>query len=414
MTGRGQEVRASAVLGGLLLLVAWLGAGCSREPAPSPLASMGLPSAASSRSPSPTPAATPWVFATTGHPRTDVVARLQRWSTREEVAYFMESARLAGVTTVHLVVKQDEDDVIASGTVFYRSAVAPVWKDMRSLDLLAVAVDEAHARGLRLYAWIPQFHDAAAAAAHPDWEMQVAVDGVAVPYGDRSRQVFVNPVDPAVRAYEQAIVEEVVGGYGVDGVDLDWVRYDDVTMDVGPLTRRLATADLGVDPLTLPFADGLSDPRVVRWQVWRTQFVADHVTAVAAAVRAIRPDVHVAAFVLPQSFWEVGQDLSLFAGALDEVEPMCYWSDWGFDPAWVRSDCLATVDARIQHAGAATSVVPALGINESDAETRSVIADLAAHRPDLPGIAWFSFTPWPRERMAAAAAWTAGWPAVSP
>ncbi len=342
-----------------------------------------------------------------------MVARLQRWSTRDAVAYFMESARLAGVATVHVLVKQDEDDVIASGTVFYRSAVAPVWKDMGDWDMLAAAVEEAHARGLRIYAWIPQFHDAAAATAHPAWEMHVAKDGQAVPYSAASRQVFVNPVDPEVRAYEQRIVEEVVGSYDVDGVDLDWVRYDDVTMDVGPLTRRLAEADLGFDPLDLPFADGLADPRVARWQVWRTRFVADHVQAVAAAVRAIRPDVHVSAFVLPQSFWEVGQDLAQFGGALDEVSPMCYWNDWGFDPSWVRNDCLATVDARLRHAGeavaASVAVVPALGVNEPDDETRAVMADLAAHRPDLPGIEWFSYTPWPRERMAAAAAWMAGW-----
>ena len=52
-----------------------------------------------------------------------IVARLQRWHTPEEVAFFMQAAVDAGISTVHLVVKHDEDDVIPSGTAFYLSLI---------------------------------------------------------------------------------------------------------------------------------------------------------------------------------------------------------------------------------------------------------------------------------------------------
>ena len=339
-----------------------------------------------------------------------IVARLQRWHTPEEVAFFMQAAADAGISTVHLVVKHDEDDVIPSGTAFYRSTIAPVWRSITTWDPLAVAIDEAHRRGLRVYAWIPQFHDQAAALAHPEWEMQIAVNGEAKPYSSMGHSYFVNPIDPSVRAYEQSIVEEVVRNYNVDGIDLDWVRFDGFNMDVGPLSRAAAQAAIGIDPLALDFASGMIDPSVAKWQVWRSGIISDHVHAVAAAVRSIRSSVHVAAFVLPQSFVEVGQNLALFADALDEVEPMCYWSDWGYSPSWVVDDCIPTVEARITKAGASTVIIPTIGASETEAQVVQVVSDLQSRYPDLSAVAWFYYNTWSAERMKESADRLKSWP----
>jgi len=339
-----------------------------------------------------------------------IVARLQRWHTPEEVAFFMQNAADAGVSTVHIVVKHDEDDVIPSGTAFYRSAIAPVWRSITTWDPLAVAVDEAHRRGLRIYAWIPQFHDQAAALAHPEWEMQIAVNGEAKLYSSVGHSYFVNPIDPNVRAYEQSIVEEVVRNYNVDGIDLDWVRFDGFNMDVGPLSRAAAQAAIGIDPLSLDFPSGMIDPGVAKWQVWRSGIISDHVHAVAAAVRSIRSSVHVAAFVLPQSFVEVGQNLALFADALDEVEPMCYWSDWGYSPSWVVDDCIPTVEARIAKARASTVIIPAIGASETEAQVVQVVSDLQSRYPNLSAVAWFYYNTWSAERMKESADRLKSWP----
>lgn len=339
-----------------------------------------------------------------------LVARLQRWHTPEEVAYFMQNAAAAGISTVHIVVKHDEDDVIPSGTAFYHSEIAPVWRSITTWDPLAAAVREAHRRGIRVYAWIPQFHDQVAALAHPEWEMQIAVEGEAKRFSSIGHSFFVNPIDPDVRAYEQSIVEEVVRNYDVDGIDLDWVRFDGFNMDVGPLSRAAAKSEIGIDPLTLDFASGMIDPAVAQWQVWRSQFVSEHVHSVAKAVRSIRPSVHVAAFVLPQSFVEVGQDLALFADALDEVEPMCYWSDWGFAPSWVVDDCIPTVEARIARAHAATVIVPTIGASETEDQIAQVVSDLKSRYPNLNAVAWFYYNTWSAERMKESADRLKSWP----
>jgi uncharacterized lipoprotein YddW (UPF0748 family) len=307
-------------------------------------------------------------------PESHIVARLQRWHSIEEVAYFMDGAVSAGASTVHVIAKHDEDDVLPSGTAFYASAIAPVWSGATDWDPLAAAVDEGHRRGLKVYAWVPQFHDQAAAVAHPE-----------------------------------SIVEEIVRAYDVDGIDLDWVRFDNIDMDVGPVSRALAASEIGIDPLTLDFTRSPDDPELAAWQAWRTEKVADHVQSVRRAIDAIRPGVHLAAFILPQSFTEVGQDLAQFAGALDEVEPMCYFRDWGFEPTWVVDECMRDVAAKIAAAGADTRIVPTLGTNETEGDIAAVVDGLNSEYPDLTAVAWFTHGGWSNEAMAEATARLERW-----
>ena len=321
----------------------------------------------------------------------------------------MDGAKAAGITTVHVIAKHDEDDVLPSGTAFYGSSIAPVWSGAASWEPLEAAVAEGHQRGLKIYAWVPQFHDQVAATAHPEWEMRIAVDGRAVPYSAQSSSYFVNPIDPEVRAYEQSIIEEIVRNYNVDGVDLDWVRFDNMNMDVGPVSRAIAASEAGIDPLTLDFTLPPDDPQLAGWQAWRTAKIADHVHSVRAAIDAIRPGVHLAAFILPQSFTEVGQDLAQFADALDEVEPMCYFRDWGFDPSWVVDECMRDVAAKIASARAETQIVPTLGTNEAAEDITAAVAALNVEYPALTAIAWFTHGGWSNEGMAEAAARLEGW-----
>ena len=58
--------------------------------------------------------------------RTEIVVRTVRnLRTRADVAALVEMAAANHVDVINLAAKQDEDDEVASGTVFFRSAVAP-------------------------------------------------------------------------------------------------------------------------------------------------------------------------------------------------------------------------------------------------------------------------------------------------
>ena len=109
------------------------------------------------------------------------------------------------------------------GDALYPSAIFP-WSSVCTgtqgldpgFDPLAVLVEEAHARGLRLEAWLNPYRLALndtvpdnLATVHPEWEKQAAGGQ----YLDPSRQ--------DVRDCIAAGVQEILDGYAVDGIHLD-------------------------------------------------------------------------------------------------------------------------------------------------------------------------------------------------
>ena len=114
------------------------------------------------------------------------------------------------------------------GDALYPSAIFP-WSSVCTgtqgrdpgFDPLAVLVEEAHARGLRLEAWLNPYRLAlndtvpgafsadSLAAAHPEWVKQAA--------GGQ----YLDPSRPDVRDCIAAGVQEILDGYAVDGIPLD-------------------------------------------------------------------------------------------------------------------------------------------------------------------------------------------------
>ena len=114
------------------------------------------------------------------------------------------------------------------GDALYPSAIFP-WSSVCTgtqgrdpgFDPLAVLVEEAHARGLRLEAWLNPYRLAlnntvpgafsadSLAAAHPEWVKQAA--------GGQ----YLDPSRPDVRDCIAAGVQEILDGYAVDGIHLD-------------------------------------------------------------------------------------------------------------------------------------------------------------------------------------------------
>lgn len=294
-----------------------------------------------------------------------------------------------GVATINLAVKQDEDDEIASGLVFHESAIAPRAAGYESFDALAGTIRAAHARGLRVRAWVPQFHDQMAVRSHPAWQMQTFDGQRPVAYTGRDRrELFVNPVDPAARDYQRLIVEEIVRRYEVDGIVLDWLRFDDYAMDLGGETRTKFKAAAGFDPIGIDFASDNLQRR--QWNAWRTAVIADHVRRVRAGIDGVRPGVELGAYILPPEFLEVAQDAALFSRWLDFVSPMAYHRDWGFEPRWIDRYLIPQTVAR---AGAAV-VIPVFDEDLRDADAQVVLPEIARMHPQIRTLAWFAYGKW--------------------
>lgn len=121
----------------------------------------------------------------------------------ESVAWFVDRAARNGVDVLQVSVKMDEDESdsggLDSGQTFPPSTVAPTARGFEHFDALGAVIEAAHARGIAVHAWVPQFHDRAVAEAHPDWQMMALVDGKVQPWhGADGGAWFVNPLNEGV------------------------------------------------------------------------------------------------------------------------------------------------------------------------------------------------------------------------
>lgn len=263
-----------------------------------------------------------------------------------------------GINTVFFQVKPD-------GTALWHSAILP-WSALLTgtvgnapgYDPLAFMLQEAHARGIKVHAWLNPYRVAmntgqqtAAAlnstlhaspasvyALHPDWVRTA---------GDR---VVLDPGLPAVRDWVTSIVAEIVNNYPVDGIQFDDYFYTETP-----------ASPLDDDDTYRTYGKGFADKAS-----WRRNNTLLLIEQVSSAVRSLNPDTLFG--VSPAGVWRNSIDDPLgsstrgggptydtaFAdtrlwvkrGLLDYIAPQLYWP---VDRDIVRYDVLATWWADVVH-----------------------------------------------------------------
>ena len=214
-------------------------------------------------------------------------------------------------------------------------------------------------------------------------------DGLVVPYTGRDRkEFFVNPLDPAARDYQHSLIEEVARDYDVDGIVIDWVRFDDYAMDLGDETRAKFKASAGFDPIEIDFSgDNL---RRRQWNAWREAQIADHVRHLRIALDVIKPDFELGAYILPPEFAEVAQDAARFSDSVTFLSPMAYYKDWGFPATWIVRKLLPQT---IGKAGP-TKVIPVFDEDLTEKAGREVLPEISRTWPGIRTLSWFASGTW--------------------
>ena len=322
----------------------------------------------------------------------EVIVRTgDNFATPDDVQAFVDLAAQNGVAVVNLLVKQDEDGSIQSGQVFYASALAPSAPGYAHFDVLQTMLSAAHARHIKVRAWMPQFHDQVAARKNSTWQMMALNQGVVAPYtGSHAKEYFVNPLLPAVQAYELSLIQEVTRNYAVDGIMLDWLRFDNFNMDLSADTRARYQSSHGLDPLTIDFSQDSAARQA--WNEFRTDGIAAYAQQVRSTVPAA---LSLGVYILPPEFVEVAQDAAKFNRSVDTLAPMCYFVDWGFSVDWLWSSCLSST---AQKAGAA-QIAPAMDSALTDAQYQQIFSHMRAQFPQIRTLAWFHHGRWDAARL---------------
>ena len=118
------------------------------------------------------------------------------------------------------------------GTAYYESSYEP-WGyyagyQYPGYDPLAVAIEEAHSRGLELHAWFNVFQTSSTfsgtpAAENPEWVCRDQNGNSMSSYRSLS------PGLEDVRKYTVNVAMEIVRNYDIDGLHLDYVRWNEHT-----------------------------------------------------------------------------------------------------------------------------------------------------------------------------------------
>lgn len=225
-------------------------------------------------------------------------------------------------------------EVIARGYTVYPSKL--VARDPRFVgapDILAILIREAHALGMEVHPWVWVFRAGytndrgAILSLHPDWA-ELSRDGKELsPNGG----YWISPVIPDARDFLARLYAELVSQYDVDGIHLDYIRYeseDSASYGYGELSRDLFRRQYGVDPLEI----GKLSFHQYEWQKFRERQINTFVQRIALQTRALKPHAMVSAAVGSQP---KSARLSLMQNWInwvdnkwvDFVAPMTYSSD---------------------------------------------------------------------------------------
>lgn len=249
-----------------------------------------------------------------------------------------------GVTDIYFLTKG------LSGTVSYRSDIAPMDCER---DLLGELLDAAHACGIRVHAWFTSASDAAYKAQHPESGRYHYVKG--------RDQGLISLADEGYIGYMTEVTRELVRKYPIDGLHLDYIRYnhlvygwseDDLVryaaegVDVNVLRAMMERAFPGEEGPELFFeAYRAGEKNVHALARARRRDVVRFATTLTTAARTERSDLILSAALMPEGAYEdiafadvhYGQNYEDAAALYDYVLPMAYSKAYDKDGAWVRS-----------------------------------------------------------------------------
>jgi len=244
------------------------------------------------------------------------------------------------------------------GTVYYLSTIEP-WGpgvDFQDpgYDPLAYAVEQAHERGLEFHAWFNTFesrymYPGSPSEQHSDWICRDQ-SNIVMP----ADITWLSPGLQDVRDYLKNVAMEIVNNYDIDGLHLDFVRWNEHTNSLsswelaqkniqnqlpdGIVTeeqlRELADNASGryLYDLDHPFSGGVPSG-FSTWEEWWRWTVTEFVSSLHDSIQAVKPWVRLSPAALGRYNWggwqgygSVYQDAALWLnqGYIDQIVGMHY------------------------------------------------------------------------------------------
>ncbi|MDD2431730.1 MAG: family 10 glycosylhydrolase [Firmicutes bacterium] len=254
--------------------------------------------------------------------------------TREDVARHMDELQSINVNMIF-------PDVYGNGAAIYPSKVVPQHDRFKTLfqdeDVLAVIIDEAHKRNIEVHPLVRVFalHNGVRHFIEDkvDWLDLTSENRFTLDNG----YYWLSPSHPEVREYLMEFLTELTENYDIDGVHLDYIRFD-ANFGYNEHTRNLFKAFNGIDPFDIS-STGLEE----EFKLFKWQFVNSFIERVFYELKSIKPNLLVSAAVASPYSWgkkDLGQDWLSWAynRQINFMTPMSYRSTPESYASTVRSE----------------------------------------------------------------------------
>ena len=295
----------------------------------------------------------------------------------ESVRTMVRQADEAGINTLIVQVRGRAD-------AFYASELEPRGESIRDpgdFDPLQLVLEEAHARGMAVHAWVNTHLVWGPAAlpvspdhlvnAHPEWlavprELGNELSAVdpsddrfvsrLIRYAEENPEtvegVYTSPSHPAVQDRVHGVWMDLAARYELDGIHFDYIRFPSAEYDysVGALERfriwlrdhlseaRFAELERAYQADLFAFVEG----EAALWSEFRRAQVTGLVTRIRQDVKSIRPRLVVSAAVIADpvlAYEDRFQEWQAWLrdGLIDVAVPMAYTPDVDRFEALVRA-----------------------------------------------------------------------------
>ncbi|MCJ7587585.1 MAG: family 10 glycosylhydrolase [Candidatus Aminicenantes bacterium] len=270
-------------------------------------------------------------------------------------------------------------NMLDGGSAHYPSKLLPHSDEFRRLgDQIAQCLAACRAAGLEMHVWKVDWN---LSSAPPSFIGRMRAAGRTQVDVEGNDIDWLCPSNPLNLALERDSLLEVVRGYAVDGIHLDYIRYPDDTTCYCAGCRRRFESDRGKKVVDWP-KDCYSGPLKTEYRDWRCRQITRLVKEVHDRAKSIRPAVRISAAVFsdyPDCRESVGQDWLdwIRAGILDFVLPMDYTPD--------SSAFAETVRRQLRQVGGRLPVRPGIGVSSEGLPLDQVIVQVLETRKQKTG-----------------------------
>ena len=246
---------------------------------------------------------------------------IDHFYTRNDIVELLDKLKRININVIY-------PDVYCYGEAIFPSKNVPQKSHFKNNftdgDVLAILIEEAHKRNIEVHPMVRIF------ALQKGIDHFIETDRVQWldktknnSYTNEDGNYWLCPALPEVRAYNLALLNELVTNYDIDGVHLDYIR-SETNFGYNSYMRELFQKEHGLDPIEIN-----DEQTLQKFKSFKEDFVTIFVEQVFFELKAIKPKIIISAAAAAPYGWglrDLGQNSLKWAQnrQIHYLTPMCY------------------------------------------------------------------------------------------